>query len=503
MFFFLFGCLFFFAKRYTHEKQFSIVVADRELVLSCESAEERDLWMHDFNRALSSPGGGPPRAVPFLSSLPSVTNANSSSREAVSEDQPNFVRPVTKRHQGYTQSMAAFDFAGVNDVTDVSSEPALSSLSGSSRLVHQGYLFKKADTNANAGWQKRYYVFSGKYLKYYSTEKVYTNQSAPPKAIYSMQHVSMVMHKLDPSGKTGGVFMLVFHTGERKQIQLRAKNEIEAEEWIYMLTTLNPSRIASSSSSNNSNSSTDPAAPLTTLAATALPLVSSNSFAIHRERENETKETKETEAPTRSTAPPLPSTPSSNTPSSSPNTMRRRRASNNPFDYVDNNGIEHSPHSEPSSPPPPSPSLLPPHSAAEADTVEQQPPSSVTRTHSPPRRSVSKLFSGGENGENDDELHTPLPHLQVMEGELKKRTTRAFNNTWQNRYFHTDNYYLRYRRMNETDWSSAIDLKTGEPSNDIVVSMFANVNGLKYSFFVLLFCCFVVLLCVLLCSLVG
>ena len=61
-----------------------------------------------------------------------------------------------------------------------------------------------------------------------------------------------------------------------------------------------------------------------------------------------------------------------------------------------------------------------------------------------------------------DEMDTPIEGMEGMEGELKKRTRRAFNNAWQKRYFSTNNYYLKYRDVGKevVTWSGAIDLKT-------------------------------------------
>jgi hypothetical protein len=61
----------------------------------------------------------------------------------------------------------------------------------------------------------------------------------------------------------------------------------------------------------------------------------------------------------------------------------------------------------------------------------------------------------------EGEENVPIPSLSAIEGELRKFTHRAFNNTWQTRIFSCDNFYLRYRiKTSKTgEYSGTIDLR--------------------------------------------
>ena len=238
-------------QRQEHERQFSITVAAREIVLSCSSMEERSEWIADLNRAISSADGRALQACEPPSTpnpLPTTFGASRSS---------TFVRPLTKRHHGMTKSMMAVDFdESVFPYTTAAEEedgtgPRKDATSAAPAVVVlSGYLDKRAGTNSKLlGWQRRYFVQAGKYLKYFKSREDYAKLAAAaatsvgaatkgrgPQGTVSLLSMSMAMHRLDPTGKTGGVFVVVLHGGDRKTIQLRAPSEVEAERWVDSLS---------------------------------------------------------------------------------------------------------------------------------------------------------------------------------------------------------------------------------------------------------------------------
>jgi len=251
--------------RYLHEQQFSICVGDREIVLSCESIGERSQWIQDFRRCLAAPATGTLQVC----DVP---------KESLSHQRrgSTFIKPFTKRRDGMRRrSMVEYDLEekSVNGGAKEGGEEE-----EERKILLSGTLEKKSTSRMLGGWQKRYYVHTKKYLKYYKSESVYnvgklaakaeaakveeaamttttttTGSSASetgvatasaaavsssaggPLATVDLRSIVQVEHVLDVSGVTGGVFVLTLRAGERKLIQLRAKSEIEAEEWVKSL----------------------------------------------------------------------------------------------------------------------------------------------------------------------------------------------------------------------------------------------------------------------------
>ena len=202
-------------QRYNHEQQFSICVKDRELVLSCESQEERSQWIVDFNRCLASSTNG----APVVCEAPTGTTGRRGS---------TFVKPFTKRKDGMRNSMVKYD-EDENDDKDDKDD------TDSEEVFLKGNLEKKS-TSMIARWQSRYFIKTNTYLKYYQNEKSYqARQKDGPLGTINLKSVVIVDHVLDLTGVTGGVFCITLHGGDRKQITLRAKNEVESEQWVKNL----------------------------------------------------------------------------------------------------------------------------------------------------------------------------------------------------------------------------------------------------------------------------
>lgn len=232
-------------QRKDHEQQFSISIATREIVLSCASAAERSEWIVDLKRSLSSADGSRLQACSPASMIRS-TLAPASGK---SGDPPEsiYIRPLTKRHQRMTESMVAADFdeSVLMNLPHSNARSEIPSPQRRAVVVLSGYLDKQASRNPNVlGWQRRYFVQAGKYLKYFNSRQDYEKHASGeygtrrgPQGIIHLPSISITMHKLDPTGKTGGVFVIVLRGGSRKKILLRAPSELEAEVWIQSISS--------------------------------------------------------------------------------------------------------------------------------------------------------------------------------------------------------------------------------------------------------------------------
>ena len=242
-------------ERYHHEQQFSICVGGREIVLSCESIGERSQWIQDFRRCLAAPATGTLQVCDVPKGSLSHQRRGST-----------FIKPFTKRRDGMLRrSMVEYD---LEEESVNSGAKEGGGEEEERKILLSGTLEKKSTSRMLSGWQKRYFVHTKKYLKYYKSESVYNigklaakseaekveeattttttaaaaaaaaaaaSSAGGPLATVDVRSIVQVEHVLDISGVTGGVFVLTLRAGERKLIQLRAKSEIEAEEWVKCL----------------------------------------------------------------------------------------------------------------------------------------------------------------------------------------------------------------------------------------------------------------------------